>query len=133
MSSVSTFLSFTIASNFCLFSVWMTTNSSELFERPAFLAGFSAAQRRAAVGSCRRTASSRSLQPLPLASTSTISDLFLWMYFWEEGIHFFILVGSCLKTGQHSIFVIIYLLLPIKCTSFYSVSKILLKFFIANN
>ena len=40
---------------------------------------------------------------------------------------------SCLKTGQHFIFVIIYLLLPIKCISFYSVSKILFRFFIANN
>ena len=29
--------------------------------------------------------------------------------------------GSCLKTGQHSIFVIIYLLLPIKDKSFDSV------------
>ena len=37
--------------------------------------------------------------------------------------------GSCLKTGQHSIFVIIYLLLPIKYLFFDSVSKILFKFF----
>ena len=36
-------------------------------------------------------------------------------------------VGSCLKTGQHLFFVIIYLLLPIKCIIFYSVSKILFK------
>ena len=41
--------------------------------------------------------------------------------------------GSCLKTGQHSIFVIIYPLLPIKCIIFVSVSKILFIFFIANN
>ena len=40
--------------------------------------------------------------------------------------------GSCLKTGQHLFFVIIYLLLPIKCIIFYSVSKILFNFFIAN-
>ena len=38
-------------------------------------------------------------------------------------------IGSCLKTGQHLFFVIIYLLLPIKCIIFYSVSKILFKFF----
>ena len=37
--------------------------------------------------------------------------------------------GSCLKTGQH-LFFIIYLLLPIKCIIFYSVSKILFKFFL---
>ena len=36
--------------------------------------------------------------------------------------------GSCLKTGQHFIFVIIYLLLPIKCIIFESVSKILFIF-----
>ena len=36
--------------------------------------------------------------------------------------------GSCLKTGQHFIFVIIYLLLPIKCIIFDSVSKILFIF-----
>ena len=41
--------------------------------------------------------------------------------------------GSCLKTGQHFIFVIIYLLLPIKCIIFDSVSKILFNFSIANN
>ena len=41
--------------------------------------------------------------------------------------------GSCLKTGQHSIFVIIYLLLPINFIIFVSVSKILFNFFIANN
>ena len=41
--------------------------------------------------------------------------------------------GSCLKTGQHFIFVIIYLLLPINCIILDSVSKILLNFFIANN
>ena len=44
--------------------------------------------------------------------------------------------GSCLKTGQHFIFVIIYLLLPIKCIIFVifdSVSKILFIFFIVNN
>ena len=41
--------------------------------------------------------------------------------------------GSCLKTGQHFNFVIIYLLLPIKCIIFDSVSKILFIFFIANN
>ena len=41
--------------------------------------------------------------------------------------------GSCLKTGQHFIFVIIYLLLPINCIIFDSVSKILFSFFIANN
>ena len=34
-------------------------------------------------------------------------------------------VGSCLKTGQHFIFAIINLLLPIKCIIFDSVSKIL--------
>ena len=42
-------------------------------------------------------------------------------------------VGSCLKTGQHFIFVIIYLLLPINCIILDSVSKILFNFFIANN
>ena len=36
--------------------------------------------------------------------------------------------GSCLKTGQRFIFVIIYLLLPIKCIIFDSVSKILFNF-----
>ena len=41
--------------------------------------------------------------------------------------------GSCLKTGQHFIFVIIYLLLSIKCIILDSVSKILFNFFIANN
>ena len=41
--------------------------------------------------------------------------------------------GSCLKTGQHFIFVIINLLLTIKCIIFDSVSKILFIFFIANN
>ena len=41
--------------------------------------------------------------------------------------------GSCLKTGQHFIFVIVYLLLPINCTILDSVSKILFHFFIANN
>ena len=41
--------------------------------------------------------------------------------------------GSCLKTGQHFIFVIIYLLLPINCIILDSVSKILFNFFIANN
>ena len=39
-------------------------------------------------------------------------------------------LGSCLKTGQHFIFVIIYLLLPIKCLIIYSVSKILFNFFL---
>ena len=39
-------------------------------------------------------------------------------------------IGSCLKTGQHFIFVIIYLLLPIKCIIFDSVSKILFIFFL---
>ena len=43
------------------------------------------------------------------------------------------LEGSCLKTGQHFIFVIINLLLTIKCIIFDSVSKILFIFFIANN
>ena len=38
--------------------------------------------------------------------------------------------GSCLKTGQHFIFVIIYQLLPIKCIIFVSVSKILFIFFL---
>ena len=38
--------------------------------------------------------------------------------------------GSCLKIGQHSIFVIIYLLLPIEYFFFYSVSEILFKFLI---
>ena len=38
-----------------------------------------------------------------------------------------------MKTGQNFIFVIIYLLLPIKYISFYSVSKILFKIFIAIN
>ena len=42
-------------------------------------------------------------------------------------------LGSCLKTGQHFIFVIIYLLLPIKCIIFDSVSKILFNFFIDTN
>ena len=43
-------------------------------------------------------------------------------------------VGSCLKAGQHFIFVIIYLLLPINCIILDSVSKILLfNFFMANN
>ena len=44
-------------------------------------------------------------------------------------------VGSCLKTGQHFIFVIIYLLLPINCIILDSVSKILFNFFYchANN
>ena len=37
--------------------------------------------------------------------------------------------GSCLKTGQHLIFVIIYLLLPIKCIFLDSVSKILFKLY----
>ena len=37
--------------------------------------------------------------------------------------------GSCLKTGQHSIFVIIYLLLTIKCIIFDTVSKILFFFY----
>ena len=37
--------------------------------------------------------------------------------------------GSCLKTSQHSIVVIIYLLLPINYIFFDSVSKILFKFF----
>ena len=41
--------------------------------------------------------------------------------------------GSCLKTGQHFIFVIKYLLLPINCIILDSVSKILFNFFIANN
>ena len=36
--------------------------------------------------------------------------------------------GSCLKTGQHFIFAIINLLLPIKCIIFDSVSKILFIF-----
>ena len=40
------------------------------------------------------------------------------------------LSGSCLKTGQHFIFVIIYLLLPIKCIIFDSVSKILFIYFL---
>ena len=43
------------------------------------------------------------------------------------------LEGSCLKTGKHFIFVIINLLLTIKCIIFDSVSKILFIFFIANN
>ena len=43
------------------------------------------------------------------------------------------IAGSCLKTGQHSIFVIIYLLLLINCIILDSVSKILFHFFIANN
>ena len=42
-------------------------------------------------------------------------------------------LGSCLKTGQHFIFVIIYILLPIKCVIFDSVSKILNNFVIAND
>ena len=52
-------------------------------------------------------------------------------YWWETGgaMHW----GSCLKTGQHFIFVIIYLLLPINCIILDSVSKILFNFFIANN
>ena len=37
-------------------------------------------------------------------------------------------VGSCLKTGQHFIFAIINLLLPVKCIIFDSVSKILFFF-----
>ena len=41
--------------------------------------------------------------------------------------------GSCLKTGQHLNFVIIYLLLPINCIIFDSLSKILFNFFIADN
>ena len=41
--------------------------------------------------------------------------------------------GSCLKTGQHFIFAIIYLLLPIKYIIFDSVSTILFIFFIVNN
>ena len=45
----------------------------------------------------------------------------------------FVILGSCLKTGQHFIFVIIYQLLPIKSIIFVSVSKILFIFFIANN
>ena len=36
--------------------------------------------------------------------------------------------GFCLKTGQHFIFVIIYLLLPINCIILDSVSKILFNF-----
>ena len=36
-------------------------------------------------------------------------------------------MGSCLKTSQHFIFVILYLLLPIKYIFFDSVSKILIK------
>ena len=42
-------------------------------------------------------------------------------------------MGSCLITGQHFIFVIIYLLLPINCIILDTVSKILFNFFIANN
>ena len=42
-------------------------------------------------------------------------------------------MGSCLKTGQHFIFGIIYLLLPINCIILDTVSKILFNFFIANN
>ena len=42
-----------------------------------------------------------------------------------------IMSGSCLKTGQHFIFVIIYLLLPIKCIIFHSVSKILFIFLLS--
>ena len=42
-------------------------------------------------------------------------------------------LGSCLKAGQHFIFVIIYLLLPINCIILDTVSKILFNFFIANN
>ena len=38
-------------------------------------------------------------------------------------------IGSCLKTGQHSIFVIIHLFLPIIFFYFYSVSKILFQIF----
>ena len=38
--------------------------------------------------------------------------------------------GSCLKTCQHFIFVIIYLLLPINCIIFDSVSKILFIIFL---
>ena len=37
-------------------------------------------------------------------------------------------LGSCLKAGQHFIFVIIYLLLPINCIILDSVSKILFNF-----
>ena len=37
--------------------------------------------------------------------------------------------GSCLKTGQHIIFVIIYLLLNINYVLFYPVSKILFNFY----
>ena len=37
-------------------------------------------------------------------------------------------IGSCLKTGQHFIFTIIYQLLPIKCIIFDSESKILSNF-----
>ena len=46
----------------------------------------------------------------------------------ETGEWSYTALGSCLKTGQHLFFVIIYLLLPIKslkCIIFYSVSKIL--------
>ena len=39
-------------------------------------------------------------------------------------------IGSCLKTGQHFIFLIIYLLLPINCIILDSVSKILFNFFL---
>ena len=39
------------------------------------------------------------------------------------------LFGSCLKTGQPNIFVIVYLLLHIKYIFFDSVSKILFNFF----
>ena len=42
-------------------------------------------------------------------------------------------MGFCLKAGQHFIFVIIYLLLPINCIILDSVSKILFNFFIDNN
>ena len=41
--------------------------------------------------------------------------------------------GSCLRKGQHSIFVIIYLLLHIKNIFFDSVSKILFNFFMYKN
>ena len=49
----------------------------------------------------------------------------------EKAWQIFVVVqvnGSCLKTGQHFIFLIIYLLLPIKCIIFDSVSKILFNF-----
>ena len=59
----------------------------------------------------------------PLLHQKSISFIaYIYSFFYKK------LLGSCLKTGQHSIFVIINILLPIKCIIFDSVSKILFIF-----